>query len=122
MHPMLAAVERQIALPIMRDQAARREQEARRMQSLGRGRQRTTTYLLSMSTENTSEPKSREPRPHLAARHRLAALAASWRSSALWKMHDAEMADDEDEAIACRREATTFEICASNVEAWIREF
>ncbi len=65
---------------------------------------------------------AREPRPHLAARHRLAALAMSWRSSALWKMHDAEMADDENEAIACRREAQSFEVCASNVEAWIRNF
>lgn len=65
---------------------------------------------------------AREPRPHLAARHRLAALAMSWRSSALWKMHDAEMADDENEAIACRREAQSFEMCASNVEAWLRNF
>ena len=64
----------------------------------------------------------REPRPHLAARHRLAALAMSWRSSGLWKMHDAEMADDENEAIACRREAQAFDACASNVEAWIRNF
>jgi hypothetical protein len=37
-------------------------------------------------------------------------------------MHDAEMADDENEAIACRREAQSFETCAANVEAWIRNF
>ena len=65
---------------------------------------------------------TRLPRPHIAARHRLAALASGWRSSALWKMHDAEMSDDENEATACRREAQTFEICAGNVEAWIRNY
>jgi hypothetical protein len=37
-------------------------------------------------------------------------------------MHDAEMSDDENEAIACRREAQSFEVCASNVEALIRNF
>src|SRR3990167_10180793 len=61
-------------------------------------------------------------RPEIAIRYRVRALALSWRSSALWKHHDAEMSDDETEKIACRREAGAFEVCAGHLEQACRDW
>ena len=49
----------------------------------------------------------------------LRALALSWRSSAMWKRHDAEAASAKSNAFefsACAREAETLDACASMLE------
>ena len=60
--------------------------------------------------------------PLLAVKYRLQALALAWRSTASWHRHDAETLNDESEATALRRSALEAELCASNLEAVVREW
>lgn len=56
-----------------------------------------------------------------AVTQRIKALSWAWKSSAAWKRYDAEMTDNPEEALACRREAMAYEACAYNLDSWVRE-
>ena len=54
-------------------------------------------------------------RPDLAKDFHLRGLAMSWISTALFKIGDSWLVDDEVEALCLRREARAFETCSDNL-------